>query len=186
MTKLSVRTAGAEDVEPLRALVESAYRGEASRAGWTTEADLLDGQRTDPEMLRTLLADEATVVLLAEDEHGLLACCQLEHRGTTSYFGMFAVRPGDQGHGTGRRMLAAAEHHARTRWGSTELEMTVIAQRSELIAWYRRRGYQPTGETRAFPYGRDEFGLPRRADLVLAVLAKRIDGDGDGATSDPA
>lgn len=183
MTAPTVRLARATDLEPLRALVESAYRGEASRAGWTTEADLLDGQRTDAAMLRDLIADEATVILLMEDAAGLLACCQLEHRGATTYFGMFAVRPGDQGRGTGRQMLAAAERHARTSWGATALEMTVIAQRSELIAWYQRRGYRPTGETRAFPYGRDEFGLPRRTDLVLAVLAKPLAGE--GAVSGP-
>ncbi|BFV55210.1 GNAT family N-acetyltransferase [Kitasatospora sp. CMC57] len=171
---LTFRPAGPADVPALVELVESAYRGDASRAGWTTEADLLDGQRTDAEGVAAAIAAPGGVVLLAERDGELVACCQLEHRGETAYFGMFSVRPTQQGGGLGRMVLAEAERVARERWGVTALEMTVIVQRAELIAWYERRGYRRTGELSPFPYGDERFGVPRRPDLRFEKLVKAI------------
>lgn len=113
-------------------------------------------------------------MLLAERDGELLACCQLEHRGETAYFGMFSVRPNRQGGGLGRAVLARAEAVARERWGVTGLEMTVIVQREDLIAWYERRGYRRTGEFSPFPYGDERFGVPRRPDLRFEKLIKGI------------
>ena len=157
-------------------LVESAYRGDASRAGWTTEADLLDGQRTDADAVGKAVASDTAVMLVAHAEDGrLLACCQLEpHEGGCCHFGMFAVRPTRQGAGVGREMLAAAESYARDTLGAARMQMTVIAQRTELLAWYGRRGYTATGETQPFPYGDERFGLPRRDDLHFVVLEKSL------------
>ena len=157
-------------------LVESAYRGDASRAGWTTEADLLDGQRTDADSVGKAVASDTSVLLVAHAEDGsLLACCQLEpHEDGCCHFGMFAVRPARQGAGVGREMLAAAESYARDRFSAVRMQMTVIAQRTELLAWYARRGYPATGETQPFPYGDERFGLPRRADLHFLVLEKSL------------
>lgn len=157
-------------------LVESAYRGDASRAGWTTEADLLDGQRTDVAAVTDIVTADASVMLLIVTASGqLAACCQLDRRDDgAAYFGMFAVRPQAQGSGIGGDLLAAAEHYACSELGAKQLEMTVIGQRTELIAWYERRGYRRTGETRPFPYGDERFGLPRRDDLHFVVLAKPL------------
>jgi ribosomal protein S18 acetylase RimI-like enzyme len=173
---LTVRAADAADVPAVVDLVESAYRGDASRVGWTTEADLLDGQRTDAEVVAAAVASDSSVLLLAVTEDGnLLACCQLEpHDHGVCHFGMFAVRPTQQGGGVGRELLAEAETYARDKFGSTTMEMSVIAQRAELIAWYKRRGYARTGATQPFPYGDERFGLPRRDDLHFVVLAKGI------------
>ncbi|MFD9166122.1 GNAT family N-acetyltransferase, partial [Streptomyces sp. NPDC059558] len=98
---LSFRSAVETDVPELVDLVESAYRGDASRAGWTTEADYLDGQRTDPDGVRAVIAAPDGVLLVVERAGELVACCQLEHRDDHVYFGMFAVRPGLQGGGGG-------------------------------------------------------------------------------------
>jgi GNAT superfamily N-acetyltransferase len=173
---LSFSTATPGDVDAVVALVESAYRGDASRAGWTTEADLLDGQRTDADAIRAVITTSGSYLLLVRDhDGGLLACCQLENRGDgVGYFGMFAVRPGNQGGGVGRLVLAEAERRAREEWQATTMEMTVIAQRRDLIAWYVRRGYDETSETRPFHYGDEAFGLPRRDDLYFVVLRKRL------------
>jgi N-acetylglutamate synthase-like GNAT family acetyltransferase len=170
---LDVRAATAADVPALQVLIHSAYRGDSSRAGWTHEADLLDGNRTDAEMIRADLADPANTVWVTEDDDGLLGCCSVTDRGGTAYFGTFAVRPTAQGRGVGDALLAHAEAGARAA-GATVMEMTVIARRSDLIAWYLRRGYAPTGETRPFPYGDDRFGRPRVDDLAFTVLAKRL------------
>ncbi|MEU6157951.1 GNAT family N-acetyltransferase [Streptomyces sp. NPDC047130] len=175
---LVFREATAEDVDALVELVQSAYRGDDSRAGWTTEADLLDGQRTDPEAVREIVADPSGRLLLAERDAATVACCQLEHRGAHAYFGMFAVRPGLQGGGLGRAVLTEAERFVRATWGVTEMHMTVISVREELIAWYERRGYRRTGRTSPFPYGDERFGVPRREDLEFELLVKELAAPG--------
>lgn len=178
LTGLSFRSAGAADVDELVGLIESAYRGDASRVGWTTEADLLHGQRTDPEGVRAVIEGPASRMLVAERDGGIVACCQLERRDdaarTAAYFGMFAVRPGMQGGGLGTVVMAEAERIAREEWGATVMAMTVISARAELIAYYERRGYRRTGETRPFPYGDERFGVPQRDDLEFVVLVKPL------------
>jgi ribosomal protein S18 acetylase RimI-like enzyme len=179
---LAFRLAHADDVPAIVDLVESAYRGESSRAGWTTEADLLDGRRTDAEAICSVLAAPGSVMLLAEAEGQLVGCCQLDqprlppHSPFTAgaYFGMFAVRPGHQGQGWGRQILTEAERLARDEWSASTMVLSVLAQRPDLIAWYERRGYRRTGETRPFPYENARFGVPKRPDLSFAVLAKPL------------
>lgn len=180
---LVVRRAGPGDVGAVVDLVQSAYRGETSRQGWTTEADLLDGQRVDAQMLGETLARPGHLVLVAlqHGEHDggpdagdeVVACCHLEQRERTVYLGMFAVRPGLQGQGYGRRMLEAAEQQAR-EWGAEAVEITVLSHRPELVAWYERRGFVATGEDHPFPYGDPRFGLPRREDLVLRGMVRPL------------
>lgn len=173
---LALRVAAAADVGAVVALVESAYRGESSRAGWTTEADLLGGQRTDAAAVTATVADERSALLLLHAADGrLLGCAQIGPvEGGVCHFGMFAVRPDRQAAGLGRRLLAAAEAAAARAFAARTMEMTVIAQRGELIGWYERRGYRRTGETRPFPYGDERFGRPRRGDLRFAVLRKDL------------
>lgn len=171
---LSFRIADPSDVPAIVSLVESAYRGESSRAGWTTEADLLDGQRTDADQVAALLGPGGSVVLLAERDGATVACCHLEHRGDHAYFGMFAVDPRSQAGGIGRAVLAEAERFARAEWSVAQLRMTVITAREDLIAWYERRGYRRTGEHSPFPYGDERFGIPRRDDLAFETLVKSL------------
>ncbi|SDO24202.1 Ribosomal protein S18 acetylase RimI [Actinacidiphila guanduensis] len=171
---LTFRPATPDDAPALVGLIESAYRGEASRAGWTTEADILEGQRTDPEGVLEVIGKPGGVLLAVESGAELIACCQLEHRGTHAYFGMFAVRPALQGAGLGKRIIAEAERFAHEEWGVSEMHMTVISVREELIAWYERRGYARTGETTPFPYGQPRFGIPTRDDLEFELLTKKL------------
>lgn len=168
------RLATPVDIGAIVALVESAYRGEVSRKGWTTEADLLDGQRTDPISVAELLAKPGCCILLGECGTELVACANLERRGDVGYFGMFSVRPDAQGTGLGRAMLAEAERIARSDWKCTEMQMTVISVRDELIAWYERRGYRRTGIYSPFPYGDERFGIPKRDDLRFELLVKPL------------
>ena len=182
------RRAGPDDVAGVVGLVESAYRGDASRAGWTTEADLLEGQRTDEREVGAIVAAPDAQLLLAEltgsgpAGASLVGCCHLEGRpGGVAYLGMFAVHPACQGQGLGRRIEAEAERVARDELGAERLEMTVIRQRADIIAWYTRLGYAPTGETRPFPYGDERFGRPTRSDLEFVVLSRDLGG---GSTPD--
>jgi GNAT superfamily N-acetyltransferase len=165
------RLATPDDVPELARLVHSAYRGESSRLGWTTEADLLHGPRINEAQVAAVVADPESVLLVLPDTDGIAACCHLERLdGGLAYFGMFAVRPGAQGGGIGRRVVQEAKSCARNLLGALTLEMTVIAQRVELISWYVRLGFTPTSETRPFPYGKPEFGIPQRLDLYFVVL----------------
>jgi len=173
--ELTFRFAEHADVPAIVGLVESAYRGESSRAGWTTEADLLDGQRTDAEAVAEIVAGAGRMLLIAEAGGQLAGCCQLERRPPAgAYFGMFSVRPAAQGHGWGGRILAEAERVARDDWGAATMVMTVLAQRQDLIAWYERRGYRRTGKSTPFPYGDERFGMPRRPDLSFVELARPL------------
>ena len=175
---LRFRAAASTAVGAIVELTESAYRGDASRAGWTTEADLLDGQRTDAREVAELIANPDVRLLLAEHGGRLLACCVVErlsheHAGD-AYFGMFSVRPEAQGNGTGRALLAEGERIARDEWQARAMRMSVIDVRNELIAWYERRGYRRTGEYKPFPYGDPRFGIPKRDDLRFEWLVKEF------------
>ncbi|MET8771859.1 GNAT family N-acetyltransferase [Streptomyces sp. NPDC004658] len=173
-TGLTFRDATDADVDALVALIESAYRGDSSRAGWTTEADLLQGQRTDPQGVLEVIKAPESRLLTVERDGRIVACCQVEHRDDHAYFGMFAVSPTLQGGGLGKILMTEAERVARETWGATEMRMTVISQREDLIGWYERRGYRRTGETMPFPYGDERFGIPQRADLRFEVLVKPL------------
>ncbi|HET9954885.1 MAG TPA: GNAT family N-acetyltransferase [Polyangiaceae bacterium] len=161
-------------MQDIVALVESAYRGDSSRSGWTTEADLLDGQRTDVAEVEALIAATASRVVIARRAGDLVACVCLKSAAEHVYVGMLAVQPRLQGHGLGRALLTEVENIVRREYLPPKLRMTVIAQRSELIAYYERCGYRRTGEREAFPYGEPRFGLPRRADLYFEVLEKPL------------
>ncbi|MCQ9178802.1 GNAT family N-acetyltransferase [Streptomyces sp. IBSBF 2953] len=173
-TDLTFRDATAADVDALVRLVESAYRGDSSRAGWTTEADILQGRRTDPEGVLAVVEAPDSRLLTVEQDGRIVACCQLEHRGDHAYFGMFAVSPTAQGAGLGKAVMAQAEREAREDWGVAEMHMTVISVREDLIAWYERRGYRRTGRMTPFPYGDERFGIPQRDDLQFELLVKEL------------
>ncbi|MFR0354395.1 GNAT family N-acetyltransferase [Streptomyces sediminimaris] len=173
-TGLTFRDAADADVDVLVALIESAYRGDASRAGWTTEADILQGQRTDAEGVLAVIKSPDSRLLTVERDGVVIACCQLEHRGEYAYFGMFAVSPRQQGTGLGKVIIAEAERAAREAWGVREMHMTVISVREDLIAWYERRGYRRTGRMTPFPYGDERFGIPQRPDLQFELLVKEL------------
>ena len=176
---LRFRRAAHADVDALVALVESAYRGEASRAGWTTEAELLGGRRIAAVDVVECIDRERSLILIGERDDELLACAHVtaEHAddgGEVGYFGMFSVRPQLQRHGIGKALLAEAERIAREEWHTPTMRMTVIDLREELIAYYERRGYRRTGRFKPFPYGDERFGLPKRDDLRFEVLEKSL------------
>jgi ribosomal protein S18 acetylase RimI-like enzyme len=165
------------ELEAIATLVNRAYR---AGEGWTHEGDYLDGERTDATTLRQDLAQRPDAALLTfrDDAAGdLLGVVWLEPAGgDTWYLGMLTVRPDLQNRQLGRSLLAEAERVA-AQHGARRIRMTVIGIRDSLIAWYARRGFQPTGETEAFPYGDARFGVPRRDDLVFVVLERVLPSD---------
>ena len=172
MGEILFRDATEADIPALVPLVTSAYRGDASRAGWTTEADLLDGNRIDPDVLRGDILRPDSRVLLAERNGIVIGCAHVSIEDGAGYFGMFAIRPDLQGAGIGKALLAEAERLVREEWKLPAMRMTVIDVRDELIAFYERRGYRRTGIKKPFPATDPRFGIPRRDDLRFEVLEK--------------
>ena len=163
-----IRPALEADIPELHALVESAYRGETARAGWTHEADLLEGPRTSTEALQAVLADPDELLLLVQDGAAIVGSVQLTRLSpSTTYLGMLTVKPGRQSGGLGKWIMNAAEEEARRRFGAETMELSVVSQRAELIAYYGRRGYRETGELKPFP-------IPLDPPFFLAVLRKPL------------
>lgn len=171
---MTLEPATAADLSALERLVESAYRGNSARAGWSHEADLVGGRRTDVDELAAMLTSPDQHILLLRAGRELRACVAVADKGQgLAYLGMLTVDPAQQAGGIGRMVLGGAEEFARQELGATRMEMQVIAQRPELIAWYERRGYARTGETRPFPFGEPRY-LPQRDDLEFVVLDKAL------------
>lgn len=152
---IAITPASPADAPALKLLIESAYRGDSARQGWTHEADILDDERIDPSELEAMLADPAVTILTAREGERLVGCVAVTKKNQRlGYLGLLCVSPPLQSRGLGRRLLDAAEQHARAL-GLSAIEMTVIDSRASLIAWYQRRGYGLTGERRPFPVRRD-------------------------------
>lgn len=170
---MTIVNATLADVPALTMLVNSAYRGESSKKGWTTEADLLDGIRTDNESLSELLNKPGSVMLLYKNDDGqIIGCVNLQKQNDKIYLGMLTVNPEWQGAGVGKKLLLASENYAKEN-GCNKIYMTVISLRKELIDWYERHGYSFTGEKKPFPMNDPKFGLPK-TQLDFIVLEKEI------------
>jgi ribosomal protein S18 acetylase RimI-like enzyme len=170
-----IREATCADVTALHKLVESAYRGNSARRGWTHEADMLGGQRTDEDALIESLYDPTQRILVAEIDGALVGSVQVQNRdGGRAYLGQLAVDPDQQASGIGSRLIEAAEALAVNEFGASIMEMTVIVQRAELTAYYVRRGYRETGEMRPFPFDNARIGVATRRDLAFTVLEKAL------------
>ncbi len=169
---MSITKASINDVPELNLLVNSAYRGETSKLGWTTEANLLDGLRIDEETLNSYFESDDIIILKNTNESGkITGCVYLEIKTPQLYVGMFSVSPLLQGKGVGRNLLLAAEDYAK-KLDCTSLTMTVIGIRKELIEWYERRGFKATGEVLPFHHG-VKHGIPQQP-IELIVMEKLI------------
>ena len=160
------------DILEISNLVNSAYRGESSKKGWTTEEHLLGGIRTDEQDLLKTFENEAITVLKFTENDKIIGTVSLEKQGDKLYLGMLTVSPDLQGGGVGKQLLKAAEDFAKEE-SIPKIVMTVISVRSELIAWYERHGYVRTGETKPFPMNDPNFGIPKEF-LEFIALEKTL------------
>lgn len=173
MEQANTQIATQADVPQLVQLVNSAYRGASSRKGWTTEADLLEGIRITESALRSSISDKNTTILkLINKANELVGCVLLQQKQKIMYLGMLTVKPILQNAGLGKILMTDAELFAKKK-ECIKMEMTVIADRTELIEWYQRRGYRLTGEQRPFPMNDPEFGIPKKS-LHFEVMEKML------------
>ncbi|MBM3178255.1 MAG: GNAT family N-acetyltransferase [Bacteroidetes bacterium] len=161
-----------EDAEQIAELVNSGYRGEASRKGWTTEDGILGGTRIDAKGVRSEIMKDGTTVLKYVEAGSIIGCVELVHQINKMYLGMLTVKPDLQATGIGKKLLYAGEQHA-LKHSCVAMVMWVISVRSELIAWYQRHGYTPTGEFRPFDNTDPVFGIPKMP-LQFMVLEKPL------------
>jgi ribosomal protein S18 acetylase RimI-like enzyme len=160
------------DVAELNILINSAYRGEESKKGWTTETDLVGGIRIDEPMLIDYLNNDAITILKYTNTDGkIIGTVYLEVKGDKLYLGMFSVSPALQNGGVGRALIEEAEVIAK-RLNLHTISMTVIRSRKELISWYERRGYAFTGEIQPF-HDHGRFGVPKEL-IELIVMEKTV------------
>lgn len=167
------RNAVQQEAAQIAQLVNSAYRGDTSRVGWTTEADLLVGARIDAEGVRRMLEQDDSFILLCLQDDVIVGCVHCEKTVDAAYLGMFVVEPGLQGGGIGKQIMQQAEQRAQSLWGVEKIWMTVISHREELIAYYGRRGYQRTGRVRPLPAEIDEESRLIKG-MEFEELEKRI------------
>lgn len=165
------------DAQAIASLINSAYRGESSRAGWTTEADILDGMRTTTQEVAGLIQRDDAFVLVGVLNDQIIAtiCCERQdaYGKNIAHLGMIAVKPTLQNKGYGTTMLQAAEAMTMREWRVVGFHMAVITLREELIAFYERLGYSRSGEFKNFPEN-SALWQPKVPDLTLEYLVKII------------
>lgn len=169
---MNISIASLSDSYELDILVNAGYRGDSARKGWTHEADYLGGIRTNEEEIQKMMLNPNAVILKVTETNKIIACVYLEKKAKTLYLGMLTVLPTLQAKGTGKLLMQAAEDYAKQN-DCQSIEMTVISKRTELIAYYERRGYQLTGEKRPFPMNNPSFGEPKEF-LEFVVMQKNI------------
>lgn len=168
----NISVATIDDIPRLLKLINNAYRGEEAKKGWTHEADLIDGtKRTDEASLKELIQKPNAVILKYQQDEKITGCVYLEKKGNKLYLGMLSVSPEVQAQGIGKKMLKAADDHAKQN-GCNAIEMTVISVREELVAWYERNGFKDTGKKEPFPDD-GKFGNPRLR-LEFIYLEKQL------------
>jgi ribosomal protein S18 acetylase RimI-like enzyme len=170
------KTAKIDETELITNLVNSAYRGDYSRKGWTTEADLIEGQRTDDASIIKMIQTQGEQIEIALNPEGKVVGCVFLKREdeNTLYFGMLTVEPSLQGTGLGKIILLHIESIARKE-NKNKIRLTVIPQRKELIEFYERRGFKATGREENFPYHDPANGNPKISDLKLKEYIKTLD-----------
>lgn len=171
MKDLQIKPAELKHAELLVELINSTYRGESSRLGWTTEADLLDGLRTDLADINRLLTGSDSMILIAEQDQQLIGSVHLQRNSDYAQLGMLSVKPSLQNQGVGKQLISAAEIIAQQQWGVKSMRMAVIPCREQLIAYYQRRGYGRTGESIPFPVN-PALWTPKVSGLCLEWLEK--------------
>ena len=167
-----IATATQTDIPALNQLVNAAYRGDSSRAGWTTEADFLDGTRTDEEGIMEMMRHPDSTILKCEHNHTIVGCVYLEIQQGKLYLGMLTTNPNLQGKGIGKKLLIAAEDHAREN-NCHSITMNVLTERKELIDWYIRHGYHMTNEKKPFAFDHPRYGKPK-FQLEFVVVEKNL------------
>lgn len=171
---LELRIATESDASEIAELVNAAYRPSHDTAGWTHEAELIAGPRTTPAQVAEAIQKPNSAILVHCENSAIVACVHVEKEDSDCHIGMLAVNPAVQATGIGKQMLALAESYASEALRAEKFVLVVVSARSELVAFYLRRGYQKTGSVMDYPLSAG-VGIPRNPALKIEVLEKRSD-----------
>lgn len=174
INNIKISTAVSDDADEITMLVNSVYRGENSKKGWTTEAHFLDGIRTTSENIKEIIDNKNNVILTFALNNKIIGCVHLEKIEDACWLGMLSVDVNYQTNGLGKFIIEKSEDYSVKNFGCTEMKMKVIGIRDELINYYFRRGYVLTGEMENFKISKDVFGKPNQADLYFKILKKQL------------
>lgn len=170
--QFAMRSAKVSDVPALLQLVEDAYRGGKATVAWKNEHDRVTGPRTSKNELSRYITSTESSILVLESGNGTFAgCVCVEKQGADAHIGLLAVNPSFQNQGVGRRLLEDAESYGQAQFGCTSGVMWVLSGRDELLEFYRRRGYEKTGETVPFPA--EEYGVTLLKGAPLFTVIRR-------------
>jgi N-acetylglutamate synthase-like GNAT family acetyltransferase len=173
INEIHFRSAEIHDAESITRLVNSVYRGENSKKGWTTEADLLEGIRITTEKIEEIINSPDDVIIVAELNNEMPGCVNLTKMKNQCMLGMLSVDVNLQNSGIGRKIIEYSEDFAKNTWGCNEMVMKVIGVRKELIEYYQRRGYKISGKKEPFTLNH-HFGKPQRNDLYFIYMTKKL------------
>jgi N-acetylglutamate synthase-like GNAT family acetyltransferase len=166
---LQFKIATIEDAQAIATLVNSAYRPTGDIKGWTHESELISGERANIEQVCSLF-HENSFILIAYNNN-IVACVHVEIIKDSAHIGMLATSPVIQGLGYGKQMLSYAEVFASQNFPVKKYVMKVLLARSELIAFYLRRGYILIEVTSDYPIS-SGVGSPKVDGLKVGVLEK--------------
>lgn len=180
---LNYRLATPEDVLEIQKLVESAFQASDTRVNWTSHQELNIRFRISVENIMLRIQDPDSAVLMAflsesdhedpKDETFVASIEVVKRSSELAHLSMLAVSPDHHRDGIGRKILNYAENYCQQEWGVTKLALNALSDREALIAWYTRRGYQRTGETKPFPV--EEFSdLPLSDNLCFVQFEKNV------------
>jgi hypothetical protein len=169
-----IKTASSADAEAITALVNSVYRGENAKKGWTTEADFLEGIRITSEKVNEIIARDTDIIINAVLNAEVIGCVHLENKGAYTLLGMLSVDVNHQDKGLGKMLINECERYTKEIYGLSEIRMKVISRRTELIDYYKRRNYVITGEREEFGKGGDTFGETGEK-LYFEIMSKKLD-----------
>jgi len=161
MNNLIFRLAQFADIPQLVDLINKSYREQQGRS-WTTELEFVKGQRITEFQLKEQLQCANSTLLVAETEFSkIVACVGLTFENIQVEIGTFCTDPQVQNMRVGRSVLEYAEQYAlKEDPHLTNAVMHVLNVRSELIAYYERRGYVKTDNEQPYPV-EVNVGVPR-------------------------
>jgi GNAT superfamily N-acetyltransferase len=174
LTNLQFPLALPEQAGEITSLVNSVYRGEGAKKGWTTEADILGGIRITEEKIREAVNAENNVIMLTVFDNKIIACVHLEKEDNFCWLGLLSVDVNYQTYGLGKILIEKSEKFAKEKFGCDEMKMKVISVRKELVDYYKRRGYSLTGGREDFLTAEDTFGEPKTDNLYFEVMSKKL------------
>ncbi|RSM10864.1 hypothetical protein CEP52_003344 [Fusarium oligoseptatum] len=178
MANLQFRIATPDDAPQLQQLIQAAFRAEDSRKDWVGDAELAANFCISvDEVLPKITSPDSEMIMAFDDNGALAGTVGVFHR-NDDLARLFYLAVDQTLHrgGIGRQVLEYAEGYCQRTWGVKKLGLDALTLRKELISWYMRRGYVPTGEITPFPVDKlNGRALPEGLGFVEMEKEARVE-----------